>query len=284
MRLVLIADEGPVNAWLIREVERQQPIRAIIRPDWNVARPPGSAAPTPVVTRTVATVTATTRLVSRLRRRFFAVTDRGVPAQLERILFADGQLPVPTAAVITVPAWQINTVLTQVTIRAFDPDMIVVSGAPLPIPAIFDLPRLGTVNLHFGISPDYRGMHALITPWQAGDYAHVGATLHHVTEGIDDGAVLFRVYPELTPDDDPISAEAKIVRLSARVLCDLLHRLSARDAATCEPGRRFAASGRLVRFNDRSIRAHLQYRLRRMAGARAPAQPARIETFYDDIA
>ena len=283
MNVLFIADEGPANAWLIREVERQQHIRAIIRPDWNVPRPPGSAAPTPVVTSTVATVTATTRLVSRLRRHYFAAADRGVPARLAQLLFPDAPLPEPAAAVITVPAWQINSVQTQATIRALEPDLIVVSGAPILKPAIFDLPRLGTVNLHFGISPNYRGMHTLVTPWQAADYAHVGATLHHVTEGIDDGAVLFRVYPELTRDDDPLSAEAKIVRLSAEVLCNFLRQLSARDAATCAPGRTFGASGRLVRFNDRSIREHVRYRLRRMAGARAPTQPARIETFYDDI-
>src|SRR5207253_1630981 len=43
-------------------------------------------------------------------------------------------------------------------IRAFSPDLGISLAAPILKPPLFDLPRLGTINLHKGKLPHYRGM------------------------------------------------------------------------------------------------------------------------------
>ena len=275
MNVVLIADDGPANAWLIAEVERAHAIQLIIRPDWSALRPALHPAG-----RARAAASPVARVTRALRRGYFEPRDRAATARLAQALFESGRLPRPRAMVETVPAWDINGPATEAMLRHAAPDLVVVSGAPILRSNIYGLPRLGTVNLHFGISPAYRGMHTLLLPWQRRDYEHLGATLHCIDEGIDSGPVLFRVYPELTPADDLVAVEARIVRLAAGELSGFLTTLGAGSWSVPLLGRTMGSSGVLVRFHDRTIRADLGDRVRRIAGQRVPSRAARVERFY----
>jgi methionyl-tRNA formyltransferase len=275
MNLVFIADDGPANAWLIREVERALAVRLIVRPDWSAPRPASLAA-----VRSRTPVSPITRVARALRRRYFAPREEAATRQLAVELFAGEPLPRPQAAVVTVPSWDMNGATTEGLLRDAAPDVILVSGAPMLSANIFELSRRGTVNLHFGVSPDYRGMHTLVVPWQQGEYDRLGATLHLVDQGIDTGPVLFRVYPAMTPADDLVAVEANIVRLAARALVAFLASLREEPAETPLAGRSLGSSGRLVRFHDRTIGADFRDRIRRLAGARAPVRAEREELFY----
>ena len=276
MNLVLIADESPANAWLIRELEAAHNICSIIRPDWTVPRPAGRATTgsTPIVGSPF------TRITRALRRRYFAQHDRAATERLAVALFGNNPLPRPRATVEPVPSWDVNGAAIEALLRNAAPDLIIVSGAPILRANIFNLPRLGTVNLHFGISPEYRGMHTLLVPWQRRDYEHLGATLHTIDEGIDSGPVLFRVYPALTPADDLVSIEAKITRQAASALSGFLTSLSTCPTAMPRTGQLQTSSGVLLRFDDRTIAAHLTDRAGRLTGDRVPVRDARIERFY----
>jgi folate-dependent phosphoribosylglycinamide formyltransferase PurN len=275
MNLVIIADDGPANAWLIREVERALHVRLIIRPDWSVPRPTG-----PANVRASSRVSPLSRVVRALRRQYFAPRERAAAHRLASELFGSEPRPRPTTAVTTVPSWEINGATAQGLIRAAAPDMILVSGAPILAKNIFELSRRGTVNLHFGVSPNYRGMHTLLVPWQCGDYDHLGATLHTVDEGIDSGPVLFRVYPAMTPACDLATIEANLVRQAARALVHFLTTIDAQSASVPLAGRTMEAAGRLVRFHDRTIGSDVRDKIRRLAGERAPVRPEREEIFY----
>jgi hypothetical protein len=55
--------------------------------------------------------------------------------------------------------------------------------------ATFSVPRLGTINVHHGAVPDYRGGPPVF--WELADgLDHVGFTIHRVDAGIDTGPVL----------------------------------------------------------------------------------------------
>ena len=123
-------------------------------------------------------------------------------------------------------------------------------------------------------------MHTLLVPWQRRDYEHLGATLHTIDEGIDSGPVLFRVYPALTPADDLVSIEAKITRQAASALSGFLTSLSTCPTAMPRTGQLQTSSGVLLRFDDRTIAAHLTDRAGRLTGDRVPVRDARIERFY----
>jgi methionyl-tRNA formyltransferase len=281
MNLVLIADDGPANAWLIRELEQAHTMRCIIRPDWSVPRPAPGAGTDERRGAVRRPVSPFTRFARALRRAYFRPRDRTARERLTFALFGNHPLPEPTTPVVTVPAWDVNGPSTEALLREAAPDLVVVSGAPMLKANIFSLARLGTVNLHFGISPAYRGMHTLLVPWQRHDYDQLGATLHSIDEGVDSGPVHIRVYPALTPADDLVSIEAKIVRQAASALSVFLTTLRTLPPDARLAGQKLGTSGVLVRFHDRTIASDLGDRARRLAGDRVPVRDARVERFCD---
>ena len=75
------------------------------------------------------------------------------------------------------------------TVRAFRPDLGLTLSAPIVKPALFELPRLGTLNLHKGRLPDHRGvMPAFWELWHR--EPEVGCTVHRVDAGLDTGPIV----------------------------------------------------------------------------------------------
>jgi hypothetical protein len=75
-------------------------------------------------------------------------------------------------------------------LRRLAPDVLVLVGAPIVPAALLAVPRLGTVNAHYGLLPAYRGMN--VTEWSVLRGDPVGVSVHLVEEGIDTGPILLR--------------------------------------------------------------------------------------------
>jgi len=78
---------------------------------------------------------------------------------------------------------------TLESIGQFKPDIGVSLAAPILPQAVFALPRLGTLNLHKGRVPDYRGMPPAFWELWHGEN-EVGCTIHTVEAGLDTGPVI----------------------------------------------------------------------------------------------
>lgn len=72
----------------------------------------------------------------------------------------------------------------------FDPDLVVVSGTRIIKNNILKGLNCRIVNLHVGITPEYRGVHGAYWALVNNDAEHAGVTLHYVDQGIDTGSVL----------------------------------------------------------------------------------------------
>jgi hypothetical protein len=89
----------------------------------------------------------------------------------------------------TVPDIHAPDVLDQV--RALAPDIGVIYGAPVLRPELFEIPRLGTLGIHHGRVPDYRGKKT--TFWEIYNGERVaGVTIQRVNRGIDTGEIVRR--------------------------------------------------------------------------------------------
>lgn len=77
-------------------------------------------------------------------------------------------------------------------LAGYRPDLLVMYGFNwiLP-PEVFQLPRLGTINIHPGWLPRYRGAAPDMWAIRNGD-DEVGVTVHRVDEGMDTGPILAR--------------------------------------------------------------------------------------------
>lgn len=90
-------------------------------------------------------------------------------------------------------------------LRSRNPDIILVWSYPMILPAsVLAVPRLGSLNLHMGLLPEYRGAHAV--PWAImNGERETGVTLHYMDEGIDTGPMLARARVPIGADDDVVS-------------------------------------------------------------------------------
>jgi folate-dependent phosphoribosylglycinamide formyltransferase PurN len=157
------------------------------------------------------------------------------------------------------------------------PDLMILSGAPLLRREIYSVPRHGTVNVHWGITPNYRGEQSMFTALRYRDYASIGATLHYLDEGIDTGPVVAQCWPSLDPTDDFASICAKTARLVAKMLTDFVVQLRTGPVS----GQRLAGPGLLFRGRDRRVWHHLSYAVqRRILSHRPPSTPGGIVRYW----
>ena len=130
------------------------------------------------------------------------------------------------------------------------PDFIAVFGTSLIRGPLLEKGRLGMVNLHGGLSPEYRGADCTFWALYNEEPEQVGCTLHYIDAGIDTGGLIAHICPEVRSGDDELTLFWRAVRDSADVYAEFLQRAAA--------GERFGAQqpgkGRLYRVKDRLLR------------------------------
>jgi hypothetical protein len=83
----------------------------------------------------------------------------------------------------------LNGETARAALRRLDADVALSLDNALISEATFSLPRLGTINVHHGSVPEYRGGPPVF--WELADgLDRVGFTIHRVDAGIDTGPVL----------------------------------------------------------------------------------------------
>lgn len=87
---------------------------------------------------------------------------------------------------------QVSDIHSETTVQIvaqFKPDLGLSLAAPILRRSLFSIPRLGTVNLHKGKVPDYRGMPPAF--WELwNDEKSVGCTVHWVDDKLDTGDIV----------------------------------------------------------------------------------------------
>jgi len=162
------------------------------------------------------------------------------------------------------------------TVRQLAPDVIAVFGTSLIRPPLLEQGRLGMLNLHGGLSPDYRGADCTFWALYNGEPARVGCTLHFINAGIDTGELIAHVCPEVREGDDELLLFWRAVRDSAEVYVEAIERLARGE----ELGQRQDRKGRLYQVKDRTWAAEREFARRLPGGVvRGTLLPPRITWF-----
>jgi methionyl-tRNA formyltransferase len=83
-----------------------------------------------------------------------------------------------------------------------------VLGTSIIKPRIISIPKLGTINAHTSILPEYRGSRSEFWQCYNQNYDHAGVTLHFIEKGVDTGSILFQQKQDLKGTPDPNSMRA----------------------------------------------------------------------------
>lgn len=97
-----------------------------------------------------------------------------------------------------------------------DTAVVVAYGKILP-GSLLRVPRLGFLNVHFSLLPEYRGA-APVQRAVADGRAETGVTIIVLTEGMDEGPVLASEPLRIGPDETAGELGARLAELGARVL------------------------------------------------------------------
>ena len=89
------------------------------------------------------------------------------------------------------PVPDIHAESVRERIRVLNPDLGLIYGSPLLKPCLFQIPRLGTVGIHHGKMPQYRGKKTTFWSMYNGEDT-AGVTIQLVNAGIDTGQIIQR--------------------------------------------------------------------------------------------
>ena len=115
-------------------------------------------------------------------------------------------------------------------VRAFQPDLgvVVAFGRILP-ESLIAIPRLGMINVHASILPQYRGAAPIQRAVMAGD-AQTGVTIMRVEQELDAGATFATEALAIPPEATSGEMESALAVLGARLLLPVVDALEAGQA------------------------------------------------------
>lgn len=101
-----------------------------------------------------------------------------------------------------------NTVNDEDCIRLLEkinPDIVLVNGTRIISKKLLERCRAVFINMHAGITPQYRGVHGGYWAVVNNDLENCGVTIHLVDKGIDTGGILYQKKISITKKDNYIS-------------------------------------------------------------------------------
>lgn len=165
--------------------------------------------------------------------------------------------------------------------RELEPDLICVFGTSLIRGELLNAGRLGIINLHGGLSPEYRGADCTFWALYNGEPDKIGCTLHYIDAGIDTGRLIAHISPQVREGDSELVLFWRAVKDSAEVYAEAVARLAAGEPLGMrQPGR-----GRLYQVRHRGLRHEQELAARLESGMlQGLALPRRVRWFSSGTA
>lgn len=163
----------------------------------------------------------------------------------------------------------INERMACTYVREQNPDLGIALGAPILKPALFELPRLGTINLHKGRLPDFRGMPPAFWELHKGATS-VGCTVHQVAAGLDTGDILLASEVPIDQFSTVAGVQVKLHRLGVELVAQAVEAIAAGSAQFSKQPAGGSTNSRPTLALERRVKATL--------AARDPSRGSALKT------
>lgn len=110
-------------------------------------------------------------------------------------------------------------------LRKMDADVFVVVAFRMMPKVLFEMPKMGTFNLHASLLPDYRGAAPINYAIINGEEKS-GATTFFINEKIDEGNILLQEEITILPDENAGSLHDRLMEMGARLVVKTLDGLA----------------------------------------------------------
>jgi folate-dependent phosphoribosylglycinamide formyltransferase PurN len=105
-------------------------------------------------------------------------------------LYKFDETPLDKTKIINVSS--VNDIKCIDELKRLSPDIVIVNGTRIISKNVLDAVKAVFINMHTGITPQYRGVHGGYWAMVNNDAAHFGVTVHLVDKGIDTGNILYQ--------------------------------------------------------------------------------------------
>lgn len=129
-------------------------------------------------------------------------------------------------SIVKINEGELNSNLIASEVEKFSPDIAVVFGSGLIKDPLLGLLPHHTINLHLGISPEYKGAATLFWPFYMMEPQFAGFTIHKVVSKIDAGGIYSQGMPELNQSDGIHDVACKTVLKAQAELFRLISHLA----------------------------------------------------------
>lgn len=127
-------------------------------------------------------------------------------------------------AIPTLKVQNINSDLVKERLKEEKPDLLLDHGTSLIKNHIIKAAPL-TINLHWGLSPYYRGTHCTQWALLKKDPANIGVTIHKLAKEIDGGDILAQERAKITPEDTVDSINMQLTCLGTDLIIKAINKL-----------------------------------------------------------
>lgn len=123
-----------------------------------------------------------------------------------------------------------NAAGTIEELKALEPDLFVIVAYGLILsPELLRVPRLGALNVHASLLPDYRGASPIACAIEDG-VAGTGVTTMWLDDGIDTGDMVLQRYVPIDPEETAGELSDRLAHEGAKLLVDTLRAIEAGTA------------------------------------------------------
>lgn len=115
---------------------------------------------------------------------------------------------------------------TQQTLKALQPDLIVVAAYGLLLPdTVLSIAKFGCINIHASLLPRWRGAAPIQRAIMAGD-TQTGITIMQMDAGLDTGDILLQMPCEIRPDDTTAILLDRLAEIGACAIIEAIQALA----------------------------------------------------------
>ncbi|MGE0131173.1 MAG: formyl transferase [Blastocatellales bacterium] len=173
---------------------------------------------------------------------------------------ASGSGSYPTKAVTPPPVHFVashNSPECVEIVRRLRPELIVLRGCGIVKKQTLEIPSVGTINPHYALLPDYRGMD--VTEWSVLHGAPAAVSVHWVSEDVDTGAVIISRRINVERGDTLGVLREKSAALASELMTEAIKRIESGDST---PSARKNIEGRQYFTMHPRLRQLAEFRLK----------------------
>ena len=145
---------------------------------------------------------------------------------IEKKFFFDKQIPELSSSFPTMRVDSVNNAEVLNAFNTYTPDIGIVYGTGKIIETVFSWPRLGSINAHGGVLPDYRGLDTNFWAIYEGQLNKVGVTIHQMDRDLDTGDILKVSQIPIVPTMSIFSLRCHTTLLCTKLILETISELN----------------------------------------------------------